>query len=75
MAHEGDHPEDATLEAFALGWLSRVLMREVEGHLATCQECVRRVQDAPDDGLVALLRRTPLAGELDRRDRQAKENP
>jgi anti-sigma factor RsiW len=61
MARHGKHPEEPTLEAFALGRLSGAEMREVEGHLAACPTCGQRVQAAPDDALVALLRRAPRA--------------
>ncbi len=51
------HPGQAELEAFALGRLRSAEMKSVEAHLSTCGSCGRRVQDAPDDRLVKLLRK------------------
>lgn len=59
MTTQNQHPEPATLEAFALGRLSLGLMESIEAHLSGCSSCGRRVQDAPDDPFVRLLRRPP----------------
>ena len=54
------HPGQAELEAFALGRLGSAEMKTVEAHLSTCGSCGRRVQDAPDDHMVKLLRKPPV---------------
>jgi hypothetical protein len=45
------------LEAFALGMLGDRESEKVEAHLAICPPCGQVAQAAPDDALVALLRR------------------
>jgi hypothetical protein len=57
MSNSMGHPEPATLEAYALGWLGMAEMERVETHLANCLSCGQRLQSVPDDRLVILLRR------------------
>jgi hypothetical protein len=57
------HPEPGALEAFALGRLGTAEMERVAAHLAGCCPCGRIVLAAPEDALVALLRRPPRDGE------------
>lgn len=57
MSNSIGHPEKATLDAYALGWLGMAEMERVETHLASCLSCGQRLQSVPDDRLVILLRR------------------
>jgi hypothetical protein len=52
------HPEPGVLEAFALGRLGTVEMDRVAAHLAGCGSCGRIALAAPEDPLIALLRRS-----------------
>jgi hypothetical protein len=51
------HPDPATLQQFALGRLRSEVMLQVERHLQVCEGCLQVALAAPDDRLVALLRR------------------
>jgi anti-sigma factor ChrR (cupin superfamily) len=62
MAFEMQHPDAATLEAFALGRIASDAMDRVAMHLGACPACRRVVQAAPGDRLVALLRRDVSRG-------------
>ena len=55
MKGEG-HPSLDQLRAFDLGQLHALERLEVEGHVAHCDTCCRRLEALPSDGLVALLR-------------------
>jgi anti-sigma factor RsiW len=59
------HPDQPSLEAFALGRLEAAAIAPIEEHLESCPACTRLVQEAPDDDLVRLLRRPRPAATSD----------
>ena len=54
------HPDSEVLRRFALGSLDRATTDRVGRHLLGCDACYRIVATAPDDRLLALLRRIPV---------------
>src|SRR5262249_24134338 len=58
-----------TLRRFALGRLDHKTMARIEGHLRGCPSCRQVAEQAPDDRLVASLRR-PTTDSFDRRTRR-----
>src|ERR1022692_2702798 len=49
------HPDSEKLVAFGLGRLSEADSKDIEQHLADCEECRKKLEDVPADSLVCLL--------------------
>lgn len=73
MQTPSQHPSDDLLCRFHQGLMTEAQSTEIETHLASCSECVRRLEGLPDDGpLVQLIRgldlgisdATPIPGEI-----------
>ncbi|MGE3809212.1 MAG: serine/threonine-protein kinase, partial [Gemmataceae bacterium] len=54
------HPSFEELVAFDQGKLATVRLRTIEDHVAGCAECCRKLEEVPDDRLIALLRGLPV---------------
>src|SRR5437868_5712069 len=62
---EGFHPDPEQLAAFDRGQLDPEEWAAVEGHVARCGRCCRRLESLPgDDALVTLLRASVGRGTL-----------
>lgn len=51
----GLHPNQDLLTAFGLGRTSDAESLEIEQHLAACEDCLKRLEEVPNDSLVSLL--------------------